>query len=391
MIVVPRPSATIAASVPAQGGHRVAIVTESFLPHVDGVANSVRRVLDHLAVRGHEALVLAPGAGPTDYGPAEVVRTPSVPLPWLPAFSLGLPGRQVRAALERFRPDVVHLASPVLLGAWGGMLGRRLGVPVVAVYQTDLAGFARSYGWGAASPAFTRLLRRTHGRADLTLAPSAPVVRELTDQGIPRVRHWPRGVDGVAFSPAHRTRRRPPPGAPLRVGYVGRLAPEKHVERLAVLRDLAGVELVVVGDGPCRRRLQQRLPEARFTGQLTGLPLAVAFADLDVFVHTGTSETFCQAAQEALASGVPVVAPSSGGLVDFVTHGRNGLIWSARDPRAIRPLVARLAADPALRRRLAAAARPSVAARSWETVGDLLLEHYATVRRRPVAALREVA
>jgi len=154
---------------------------------------------------------------------------------------------------------------------------------------------------------------------------------------------------------------------------------EKRVELLAPLQDLPGVKVVVVGDGPERTRLQAALPDAQFLGLRRGAELARLVASFDVFVHPGTEETFCQAVQEALASGVPVVAPATGGPVDLVAHGRNGWLWPVESPDLLRAAVRTLVADPELRDRMGAEARCGVEHRSWSVVGDLLLDHYAAL------------
>jgi len=209
-------------------------------------------------------------------------------------------------------------------------------------------------------------------------------VEDLRRHGVERVALWPRGVDVVTFSPDHRTRPTGEGRGPVRVGYVGRLAREKQLHLLAGLDRLDGAELVLVGDGPTRRDLERLLPGATFTGVLHGAELSQAYADLDVFVHPGRHETFCQAVQEALASGVPVVAPGSGGPLDLVGDGVNGRLV---DPSTtglgdrLRAGVTELVADPQLRARLAAAARPSVRHRTWYAVIDQLEQHYADVVR----------
>lgn len=359
---------------------RVAIVTESFLPSVNGVARSVQRVVDHLERRGHQALVVAPGRGETTrYSATEVVRLRSVPLPLCRDFPLGVPSRELVDVLEGFVPDVVHLASPVAVGAYGARVARDLGVPTLAVFQTDLAGFATQYGLRAASGPLWCWLRRLHQDVDRTLAPSRPVVAELRRRGFPHVHRWGRGVDTVQFDPTHRTRPSTSHVSSVRVGYVGRLAREKRVERLAHAAGLPGSELVVVGDGARRQFLERALPSAHFTGRLTGPALGTAFADLDVFVHTGAHETFCQAIQEALAAGVPVVAPAAGGPLDLVQHGVNGLLWRPDRPEEIRDLVAELVARPGLRATMGAAARHGVQHRTWDAAGDELVAHYVEV------------
>ena len=367
------------------GGLRVAIIAESFAPSVNGVARSVERVLDHLAAEGHEAMVIAPSPGPSVHDGVPVVRMPSVPLPLCPDFPVGLPTPRLRSALIEFQPDVVHLASPTALGYAGAVTAARLGLPTVAIFQTDLAGFATQYRLRAAVEPIWRWLRAIHDRADRTLAPSRATVADLRRNGIPRVDRWARGVDAEAFAPHHR--RRPPTTAvrTVRVGYVGRLAAEKRVERLGHAAG-TGVELVVVGDGPRRRKLEQQLPQATFTGRLGGDDLSRAYADLDVFVHTGTHETFCQAAQEALAAGVPVVAPAAGGLLDLVRHGDNGLLWRPDRPQDIGPAVAQLVADAELRQRMGANAHAGVEGRTWTALGHELVGHYRQVMAGPAAA-----
>ncbi|MFI9007128.1 glycosyltransferase family 4 protein [Actinosynnema sp. NPDC053489] len=361
---------------------RVAIVTESFLPQVNGVTNSVLRVLDHLRANGHRALVVAPGAGADEHLGTPVVRVPAVDLPRFSSLPVGVPTRRVLTALADFRPDVVHLASPFVMGARGLSAARRLGVPTVAVYQTDVAGFAGHYGLGLTARAAWRWTRRLHAQADRTLAPSTWAVEALREHGVPRVHRWGRGVDVELFHPGRRDdalRASLAPDGELLVGYVGRLSPEKRVDRLAVLADVPGVRLVVVGEGPEEARLRRDLPGAAFLGFRSGTDLAAAYASLDVFVHTGPHETFCQAVQEALASGVPVVAPDVGGPRDLVRPD-TGYLFA--DDAGLRRAVLELG-DELRRRRYGQAARRWVRGRTWSAVCDELLGHYAAVLGLP--------
>ncbi|WP_344683937.1 glycosyltransferase family 1 protein [Saccharopolyspora taberi] len=360
---------------------RIAIVTESFLPQVNGVTNSVLRVLEHLRRRGDSAIVVAPGAGPEDHEGTPVVRLPSVDLPVVSSLPIGFPTRRLVQSLQEFRPDVVHLASPFIVGARGLAAARKLGVPAVAVYQTDVAGFAESYGLGLTARAAWRWTRRLHCGAQRTLAPSTWAVEALRDHGVPRVHRWGRGVDTARFAPSRRDaslHAELAPNGELLVGYVGRLAPEKHIERLAVLNDMPGVRLVVVGDGPQRASLEEALPGAAFLGLRTGDELARIYASLDVFVHTGPYETFCQAVQEAMASGVPVIAPDAGGPRDLVLPGRTGYLLPPGDAAALRGAVDSLR-DADLRARFGQAARVAVAKRTWPAVCEELVGHYLDV------------
>ena len=249
--------------------------------------------------------------------------------PKITSLPLGVPRPRMVGVLRGFDPDVVHLASPALLGYGGLHAARFLGIPTVAVFQTDVAGFAESYGIGVASRAAWAWTRHLHKRADRTLAPSTSAMENLAAHRIPRVHKWARGVDITGFAPSARDaelrRRWSPNGRPV-VGFVGRLAPEKHVERLAALARRDDLQLVIVGDGVDQDKLKSAMPSAVFTGALYGEPLATAFASMDVFVHPGEHETFCQAVQEAMASGLPVIAPNAGGPRDLVAPYRTGLL-----------------------------------------------------------------
>ncbi|MBN7463675.1 glycosyltransferase, partial [Mycobacteroides abscessus subsp. abscessus] len=216
--------------------------------------------------------------------------------------------------------------------------------------------------------------------ADRTLAPSSSAMEDLAMHGIPRVFRWSRGVDIERFAPSARDeelrRAWSPEGKPI-IGFVGRLAPEKHVERLAVLAGRDDLQLVIVGGGVEREALEKLMPTAVFTGELTGSALSRAYASLDVFIHPGEHETFCQAVQEALASGVPSIAPDAGGPRDLVIPGRNGMLLPVADFEARLGMAVDHLVQPATRSRFSASARRGVLARTWPAICDELLEHYA--------------
>ena len=365
---------------------RVAIVAESFLPNVNGVTNSVLRVMEHLRLHGHEVLVIAPdsprGEPRADrvHDGVRIHRVPSRMFPMITSLPLGIPRPRMVSVLKGFDADIVHLASPALLG-WGGMQAARyLGLPTVAIFQTDVAGFAESYGMGFTARAAWAWTRMVHSRVDRTLAPSTSAMESLVAHRIPRVHKWARGVDIGGFAPSARDERLrrqwSPDGKPI-VGFVGRLAPEKHVERLAVLAGRDDLQLVIVGDGVDRAKLESVLPKAVFTGALYGEQLAAAYASMDVFVHPGEHETFCQAVQEAMASGLPVIAPDAGGPRDLVAPMHTGLLLpvAAFEDR-LSTSVDHLLAE---RQRYSVAARRSVLGRTWPAICDELIGHYESV------------
>lgn len=368
---------------------RVAIVTESFLPTVNGVTNSVKKVLDHLSLRGHEAIVICPAAdAPAEYAGFRVHEVPAVALR---EFPVGLPSPVVERIIDGFAPDVLHAASPAILGGHAINAAKRRGIPSVAVFQTDIAGYTGTNGIGVMRELAWSMLRRVHNAADRTLAPSTASIRDLARRRVERVHRWGRGVDLHAYHPQHREhpasqalRAELAPNGEVVVGYVGRLAPEKQVERLAALRGIPGIRIAIVGDGPSEAAARAALEGMPVTwlGRRTGHDLASAYAAFDLFVHTGTAETFGQTLQEAHAAGLPVVAPLAGGPIDLVTHGGDGYLFDPereQGPDSMAAYVARLVGDAALRARMGEAGRRRVLGRSWEVVCDELLEHYAAV------------
>lgn len=362
---------------------RVAVVAESFLPHVNGVTQSVQRVLEHLRNTGHRAHVVAPSSGadtPKVYAGAPVTGLPSVGLPGYPGFRVATTGPwRLERLLGDLAPDVVHVASPFVLGHRASQAAARLGLPVVSIYQTEVASYASRYGLPQLEPLLWRHIKTMHNLATLTLAPSSFAADQLRDRGVDRVRLWGRGVDPARFHPrraSRRWRRRHAPQGHRIVLYVGRLAAEKQLEDLRVLADLPDTTTVIIGDGPKRAQLETQLPDAVFCGQQTPDQVATAMASADLFVHTGTLETFCQSIQQALASGTPVVAPGRGGPLDLISPSRNGWLYAPGDLAGLRAAVVDLLGDDRKRASFATVARAGVEHRTWPAVCDELLQHY---------------
>lgn len=364
---------------------RVALITECFLPSINGVTNSVLRMLEHLGRRGHQAMVIAPSdprGVPSSYAGFPVRTTASMTLPWYPDMRMSTTfSVQIEWLLADFAPDVVHLAAPVVLGSKGLAATNRLGLPSVALYQTEVPAYAAQYGYPAAEPLLWRHLRKVHNTASLTLAPSSYTRDELTDRGFQRVGVWGRGVDTERFNPARRDSHLHQTWAPngeVVIGYMGRLGAEKRVGDLAVLADLPGTRLVIIGDGPERAALESALPNAVFTGMLTGDQLPRQLASLDLFVHPGELETFGQAIQEAQASGLPTIAPRRGGPIDLIEPSHNGWLYTPGDLTDLRSRVADLAGDAFKRAVFGRTARQRTELRSWPQLCDQLLGHYET-------------
>ena len=372
---------------------RVVIVTESFLPQINGVTNSVLRVLEHLRSQGHEAMVIAPvsAGGVNEYAGYRVKRVPSFEMKGM--LPVGFPQKTLEPLIDGFSPDVIHLASPFFLGNYAARVAQRLEIPTLSIYQTDVAGFARHYGLTIAHDSLKKWVARIHTRTTRTLAPSNWSCQDLKNSGVDNVHLWQRGVDSVKFSPEKRDINLrcdllgDRPDRKL-VGYVGRLANEKRIDDLAALDKRDDIQLVIVGEGPARMRLERELPHAKFVGYQGGEDLARYYASLDVFVHTGKHETFCQSIQEALASGVPVIAPNTGGPTDLVNHGWTGFLIDTSNSYSLNHSVNQILYSSE-HRLMSERARGSVIHRTWESVNSQLVEHYKQLAENNLAKQSE--
>lgn len=351
------------------------------------------RILEHLKAQGHQALVIAPDSadGPKEFAGFRIKRVPSLEMKGL--IPLAFPQRNLEQLIDGFAPDVIHLASPIFLGKYVTKIAQKLEIPTLSVYQTDIAGFARHYGLTIAHNSLKKWVAKIHCASNRTLAPSLWSCNDLIQSGVKNVHLWQRGVDSVRFAPNKRDidlrceilGERPDRKI---VGYVGRLANEKRVDDLAVLDARDDIQLVIVGEGPARARLERILPNAFFAGYQSGDDLARFYASLDYFVHTGKHETFCQSIQEALASGVPVVAPNSGGPLDLVKHGWTGYLIDTADSVALNRAINMLIhmRDPLI---LQQRTRESVIERNWKLVNEQLINHYRALMPQESQLLKE--
>ena len=376
---------------------RVALVTESFLPSLNGVTNSVLRVVETLKEQGHEVLIVAPTSNSSQHEGFTVVTSPFVPLG---GFPVAIPTPAITQTLDRFAPDLIHAAAPFWLGGQSIAYAAKRGIPSIAVYQTDVAGYMERYGLEFAGPILEAITAAIHKPATLSLAPTQDGKDFLHKIGIDSVELWGRGVDAELFHPERRTssrvhelRERFAPDGERIIGYVGRLAPEKQVARLMEVCGIPNTRVVIVGDGPDRLELEDRFAgyPVTFTGRLSGEELADAYAAMDVFVHCGTEETFGQTIQEAHASGLPVIAPTKGGQRHLIRDGVDGYLVDHIRWGAFRDKAWTLTQDDHLRHEMSQNARRAVAGKTWEKNNETLLEHYeralSTVRSSsPLAA-----
>lgn len=368
---------------------RICLVTESFLPQINGVTNSTLRLLEHLKAHGHKALIIAPSGSVDEYLGFPVIHMPSFHLKRFGDVRVAMPLSQVIKQIFEFHPDVIHLASPALMGYYVAKKSDQYGIPTIGVFQTDLAGFAKHYGLGLSKKAIWKWVSRIHRNVDRTLAPSSSSCEDLKNLAVPNVHLWQRGVDTELFNPLKRNRdfRNKFPNKYI-VGFVGRLANEKRVSDLVEISKRKDIQLVVVGDGPARPELELLMPNAYFTGMLKGESLAEKIASFDCFIHTGPNETFCQAVQESLSSGVPTIAVNQGGPKDLINHGKNGLLINTSNSMELHDAVNQVL-HPTNWANFSENARKSVEHRSWKIIMEQLFKHYEDVieaRKFKVAA-----
>ena len=366
---------------------RVAIVTETFLPKMDGIVRMLTELLGYLRHQGHEALVIAPGSGPAEHDGFPVRRIRGVRWHVYPGLTLASPApRQLATALRGWQPDIVHLAGPVLLGTQAALAARALGLPLAAHFQTDLANYATWHGVPFLRRVAWSYLRTVHRLSDRTYCPTPSVRRQLQGEGFRDLALCGRGVDTVQFHPSRRSDAlraellgpEVDPDTPI-LAYVGRLSPEKNLEALvAVARARPDLPLLIVGDGPARPWLRQMLAGtlAHFTGELRGDALATAYASADLLACTSLTETFCQVAQEAMASGLPVLGFRAGGVQAVVPHAEAGLLCPPGDDARWLAAIDQLTGDRSLRRTYATRARTIAEGRTWDNVFDRLLGEY---------------
>ncbi len=368
---------------------KIAIFTETFLPKIDGVVTILCQVLERLQAKGHQVLLFGPPGGPQEYAGAEIVGVGGPRFPLYPELRINIPRRFVWEKIKAFQPDLVHIVSPFFLGPFGFSYARRLNVPILASFHTHVPSYVRHYGGAFVEPIVWSYLRAMHNLADVNLCPSTETLRDLRSHGFERVRWWQRGIDTRRFTPGPRDmalRARLTDGNPdeLLVLYVGRHSPEK---RLDLIRDplasVPGARLAMVGGGPSHEQLKKHFRGTRttFPGFMRGEELVDAYRAADVFLFPSTTETFGLVALEAMACGVPVIAANTGGVLDIIRDGENGLLFNPERPAEIGALLRRLQQQPALRERLAEQGLQHARSRSWQSTMDQLIDYYGVARR----------
>ena len=371
---------------------RIALLTEVFLPKIDGVVTRTTRHLDQLAALGHEVLIFAPGNPPAEYAGFEVVPIPSRDLKVYPEVKHGMMGPRAFRRLREFNPEIVHAVNPIWTAGWSTLVAARR-YPIIASFHTDVPEYCLKLGIPWVKPIAKWGLRTFHGRAGVNLVTSGPMMDKAAEYGIPNVRLWPKAVDTERFTPAARTREMRArltgghPDDPL-ILFVGRISAEKSVERCIpiveeVRRSIPNARLALVGEGPLYDELRATPPEwATYTGYLSGANLHAAYASSDALLFPSTTETLGFAALEAFASGLPVVAANAGGLPFVVADGETGFLVNPDAPDAAwADPIARLLTDADTHTRMARAARMEAERWTWRASTETVVGYYEDVIR----------
>jgi glycosyltransferase involved in cell wall biosynthesis len=366
---------------------KIALFTETFLPKVDGIVTRLSHTVDHLQRLGDQVLVVSPDGGLREYKGAKICGIPGFPLPLYPELKLALPRPSLRQVLEEFRPDLIHIVNPAVLGLGGLYYAKSLDVPLVASYHTHLPKYLEHYGLGMLEGVLWELLKAMHNQAQLNLCTSTAMQEALTSHGIERVEVWQKGVDTELFQPdlasqavrSHLSQGHPE--HPLLL-YVGRLSAEKEIDRIKpVLQAIPGARLALVGDGPYRTELEKEFADTptHFVGYLTGKDLAAAFASADAFVFPSRTETLGLVLLEAMAAGCPVIAANAGGIPDIVTDGVNGYLFDPQDEYGAIGATQRLLNSPHTRDLLRRNARLEAEKWGWAAATRQLQGFYQSV------------
>jgi glycosyltransferase involved in cell wall biosynthesis len=361
---------------------RVAVVTETYPPEINGVARTIGAMVEGLRARGHSIHLVRPRQSRADAAGLDTMLCRGVPLPRYRDLRMGLPAKRALIRAWRLqRPDIVQVVTEGPLGGSAIAAARALGIPVVSEFHTKFSDYSHHYGFGFFSKLVAGYLRRLHNRADCTLVPTEEMRTQLAATGYRKTAVVGRGIDLALFNPERRNaalrRNWGADDHQLVALYVGRLAPEKNLRLFveacrAMQASAPDMRVIVVGDGPDGARLRQAQPDFVFAGMQSGAALAQHYASADVFLFPSMTETFGNVTTEALASGLAVVAFDYAAARQHIRHCTNGMLAPYGEQAAFIDAARALALDRTLCERIQSAASASARMLAWDRVIDEL-------------------
>ena len=365
---------------------RVALYAGIFKKNQDGATRSLYELVDSLLANDIETAVWGFSITPQKHKNLRLFKVPSVPLIGYPEYRLTLNNLNSDLELRRFKPDVVHVSVPDLVGVQFSWFARQQNLPLVYTFHTDFPSYLRYFKMGSLYHISWTLLKGFYNQGDAVFAPSDEYVGKLRSQGIERVRSWSRGIHTEHFNPGYRSEE-------LRkswkvtnekvILYSGRLVWFKNLEAVIHVykrfseEQPGRVKFVIAGEGPIRQELENRMPEAHFTGHITGAQLSEAYASSDLFLFPSVTEAFGNVVLEALASGLPVVVSNVGGCQEIARKSGGGLITPADDPENFYRSCRTLLDDPLLFMKLRESGRTYASRQSWKTINQEIIGTYA--------------
>ncbi len=367
---------------PAQSSLRIAVVTETYPPDINGVAHTISKIVEGLKARGHTLMLVRPkhrmdGLPLMESGFQEVLVR-GAPIPMYKQLRMGLPAQ---GALHKLwlkqRPDLVHIATEGPLGWSAARAARKLNIPTSSDFRTNFHAYSQFYGFGWLKGAIVSYMRKFHNSTHCTMVPTQGLMAELSKIGFEKLMVVPRGVDTEHFSPAYRS-------AQLRDSWgvtadtqvllsVGRLAVEKNLETVircyqSLRAQNLPVKLVIVGDGPLREALEKMCPEAIFSGQKRGRELAEYYASSDLFIFPSLTETFGNVTIEAMASGLAVIAYDHAAAGQLILNKVNGMLIEAQFEEGLSLAAAEVINNSELRKSIRDQARQTAVDHDWISV-----------------------
>ena len=365
---------------------KIALYAGTYVKDKDGAVRSIYQLVASMIKRGHQVAVWSPDICGQQDGGALVHKVPSVPIPLYPDYRIGFYQTRNQRELDCFSPDFVHISTPDMVGKKFLKYARKRKIPVSSVFHTDFPSYLSYYRLGFAKEAVWSHLVRFYNACDIVLAPNECVRTKLAERGIGNIEVWSRGVDKSLFDPARRSealRNSWQASGKTVFVYTGRFVFYKDIEVVMNLYQRFmdeglgdRVRFVMIGSGPEEELMKRRMPDAVFTGYLTGKALPEAYASGDVFLFPSTTEAFCNVVLEALASGLPAVVSDSGGCMELVSRSRAGIVSRAGDIDQFYNSCLHLMQDEQELREMRARGLAFAENKSWEAINGTLINRY---------------